>query len=97
VSKVEHPNKRGHGKPKVETGDGALLRSRPMTAERLHRNAILVVLAAAGTTFAGLPRVVPALPKIQRSLGAAGSRGAWMLTACVATPTRRTASPVAIA
>ena len=45
-------------------------------------NLLLAVLALAGTTFALLQSVVvPALPDIERALGAGGSGGTWILTA----------------
>jgi EmrB/QacA subfamily drug resistance transporter len=50
--------------------------------DRHNHTLILAVLAAAGTTFALLQAVVvPALPEIQRALGATPSGAAWILTA----------------
>jgi EmrB/QacA subfamily drug resistance transporter len=54
----------------------------PAATSDARRTLILAVLATAGTTFALLQAIViPALPDIQRALGATTSGVAWILTA----------------
>lgn len=79
----------------------ALLLTRPVTrapddqdagAEPVRVNALLAVLALAGTVFAMMQAlVIPALPRIQVSLGTNADGAAWistayLLSACILTP-----------
>jgi MFS family permease len=65
---------------------------RKADAPPAHANALLAVLALAGTVFAMMQAlVIPALPRIQASLGVNADRAAWistayLLSACILTP-----------
>ena len=64
----------------------------PADARPVRVNALLAVLALAGTVFAMMQAlVIPALPRIQVSLGTSADGAAWistayLLSACILTP-----------
>ncbi len=66
--------------------------TRPVEPRASGANALLAVLALAGTVFAMMQAlVIPALPRIQASLGANADGAAWistayLLSACILTP-----------
>jgi MFS family permease len=66
--------------------------SSPVSAPPVRANTLLAVLALAGTVFAMMQAlVIPALPRIQASLGVNADSAAWistayLLSACVLTP-----------